>query len=299
MFNPLPTPIQPPAFSPPSGTALDWDDRTPPVLLIHDGGGTTFSYYCLGDLGRLVYGIANPRYDSGKAWDGGIPEMAAHYLSMLKSGLFPSPPPSDDIGKRPIGMEKKKKKVILGGWSLGGMIALEMARQVATDPEQVLEVVGVVMVDSPCPFAPSFSTSPQPPPKVVQHVVEWSPMTREDTKRKITRCFSEALRMLGEWTLPEWADNAAARGVRPPPPVVLIRATEPVPVVEQPGVARVDVRRGDRTLGWEGYRKGLVMKVIDVPGHHYNMFQGEEHLDAVTEAIRQACTELDGMARVY
>ncbi|KAL1841013.1 hypothetical protein VTJ49DRAFT_7529 [Mycothermus thermophilus] len=283
MFGNIPSAIQPPAL-PEDASTLSWDEKVTPLLLIHDGGGTTFSYYCLGNIGRLVYGIANPRYHSGAAWEGGIPEMARHYIGMLKLGL----PRSDGT-----------KRVILGGWSLGGMIALEMARQLAANKDASLSVVGVVMIDTPCPFAPL----PIPAPRVVQHVVEWGPLTREDTKRKVQRCFADALRVLGQWTLPEWADAAQQDGrcekevPHPPPPVVLIRATGMVPVVE-PGVARVDIHRSDPQLGWGRYRKHLVRRAIDVPGNHYNLFQTEETLETVTKAIQQACAGLEDIGGV-
>lgn len=36
-----------------------------PLLLLHDGGGTTFPYHCLPPLPRALYGIHNPRFESG------------------------------------------------------------------------------------------------------------------------------------------------------------------------------------------------------------------------------------------
>ena len=61
-----------------------------PLVLIHDGGGTTFSYYCLGDLGRPVYGIANPRFRSGQAWDS-IESMARCYTQMIMASIRAGP----------------------------------------------------------------------------------------------------------------------------------------------------------------------------------------------------------------
>jgi hypothetical protein len=46
-----------------------------PLVLIHDGGGTTVSYFYLELLDRAVYAIQNPRFYSGKPWEGGLPEM--------------------------------------------------------------------------------------------------------------------------------------------------------------------------------------------------------------------------------
>ena len=55
-----------------------------PLFLIHDAGGTLYSYYSLGDLQRPVYGIVNPHFDSGAPWEGGISEMAQSYYTMIR-----------------------------------------------------------------------------------------------------------------------------------------------------------------------------------------------------------------------
>ena len=56
-----------------------------PLILIHDGGGTTFSYHCLKSLHRTVYAIHNPRFYSGRVWAGGITAMAKVYVEMIRS----------------------------------------------------------------------------------------------------------------------------------------------------------------------------------------------------------------------
>lgn len=63
------------------------DASATPLVLLHDGGGTVLSYQALGPLDRAVYGISDPRFNSGKPWDGGIPEMARAYLQMIKAEL--------------------------------------------------------------------------------------------------------------------------------------------------------------------------------------------------------------------
>lgn len=56
-----------------------------PLFLVHDGGGTTFSYACLDSLGgRTVLGIHNERFDEGGFWEGGIGEMARRYVEMVE-----------------------------------------------------------------------------------------------------------------------------------------------------------------------------------------------------------------------
>lgn len=63
------------------------DAKATPLILLHDGGGTVLSYQALGPLDRDVYGISDPRFDAGKPWAGGIPEMARAYLQMIKAEL--------------------------------------------------------------------------------------------------------------------------------------------------------------------------------------------------------------------
>lgn len=139
------------------------------------------------------------------------------------------------------------------------------------------------MVDSVCPV---IVANPSWRP-IVEHNIVWSENTREETKEKVMRCFSEAVRMLKEWKLPDWE----ATRLRPPP-VVLLRALECVPEPGE-GMSRVDIYRSDPQLGWGNYRKGLISKVIDIPGHHFNIFHTEENLDATTEAIKKACQEIE------
>lgn len=58
-----------------------------PLILIHDGGGTVFQYFLLSPLSRPVYGIANPHFESGEPWSGGLPEMAAHYANLIQTAI--------------------------------------------------------------------------------------------------------------------------------------------------------------------------------------------------------------------
>lgn len=56
-----------------------------PLFLIHDGGGTIFNYSMLGSLGRIVYGIHDPRFESDNGWAGGIIEMAQEYITYIRT----------------------------------------------------------------------------------------------------------------------------------------------------------------------------------------------------------------------
>lgn len=61
---------------------------TTPLVLIHDGGGTTFGYFMLGALNRDVWAIHNPNFFTTEPWEGGMDEMARHYIGLLvKAGI--------------------------------------------------------------------------------------------------------------------------------------------------------------------------------------------------------------------
>lgn len=254
-----------------------------PLVLIHDGGGTIFSYYFLGDLDRPVYGIYNPHYHSEKSWAGGIPEMARHYVDLIRATVPEGP-------------------IILGGWSLGGLLSLEMSKVLADDP--AFQVLGIVMIDSVYPKAAAVAEKMSLP--VVQHATQWNENTRPETRAAVTRCFAEAMAMVRRWTPPVWESesstspetakpgtngHSASSQSHRPPPVFLLRAREPVPVLAD-GVSRVDVYRRDRLLGWENYRKDLIVRVVDIEGHHFNIF-AMQHLDDITEKLKNVCCEVE------
>ncbi|KAK0636371.1 Alpha/Beta hydrolase protein [Bombardia bombarda] len=257
--------------------ATPWLGKTP-LVLIHDGGGTVFSYHLIGPLKRRVFGISNPCYTTGSTWDGGINQMANHYYDLIKKII-------------PFG------KVILGGWSLGGILSIAIARLIADDDN--LDVVGILMIDSICPRPTTVQAQalaqaeirtqqakPTPTP-IAQHALTWSTYTKPETRNAVQRCFSEAVRMLGEWTLPSWPNDSFTR----PPPVILLRCKEKVPTPD--GTSRVDSYRDDPLLGWGHYRQDLISQVVEIPGNHFSIWATEERLDEVTAKINQACLDLD------
>lgn len=63
------------------------NNRTVPLILIHDGGGTAFQYFLLSPIFRPLYGIANPHFESGEPWSGGLREMAAHYAKLIQMAI--------------------------------------------------------------------------------------------------------------------------------------------------------------------------------------------------------------------
>ena len=61
-----------------------------PLVLIHDGGGTTFAYFFLGQMGRDVWAIYNPNYWNKKKWTD-MDEMARHYIVLIRNAGIRGP----------------------------------------------------------------------------------------------------------------------------------------------------------------------------------------------------------------
>lgn len=262
-----------------------------PLLLIHDGGGTCFAYWCLNELDRRLYGIHNPIFHSREPREGGIPEVARQYVQMARKVI-------------------PKGRFILGGWSFGGMVALEMARLLTEDAS--LQVAGLIMIDTPCPLrCVDANRLPH-----VLHKFLFSDRTKQETREKVMCCFAEAGKMVSAWNLPIWEETSTAEGEQgfshtsiamdsfdeksvairqlEPPPAILMRAEDPVPGESRPdgAVVFVDRWRQDPLLGWAQYRPDLFKRVIDIPGHHYNVF-AEEHIKTITTKLEEACRTIE------
>jgi thioesterase domain-containing protein len=101
----------------------------PPLFLVHSASGNVMSYIALArSLGREqpVYGLQSRGLDPHHKPTTRVEDMAAEYLQEL-TALQPEGP------------------YHLGGWSMGGVIAFEMARQLTA---QGKSVAPVVLIDS-------------------------------------------------------------------------------------------------------------------------------------------------------
>lgn len=291
-----------------------------PLFLLHDGGGTIFSYYCLSDLHRPVYGLFNPCYSSKSTFEGGIPEMAKTYLRYIIDTLYGDDQCNGKVSAAKGGNPKEgERDLILGGWSLGGMVSVELSRQIldfntgeaakaqaAGKPKEnarKLNVLGIVMIDSMNPNQQHFPQDAKiASPNAT--TMQWGPHTKPETKEAVLRCFHEARRMLSFWEMPTWPrleeqEALSERETGGPPPVVLLKAKENVPLQEEQAkegeVSRTDVQRKDATLGWGKYHEGMVRKVIEVEGNHFNLFTEEKRAEIVTRGVREGCELLEGL----
>jgi amino acid adenylation domain-containing protein len=126
-------------------TALHWSplvtiqpaggSTKPPVFFVHPAGGNIISYVALArHLGaeQPFYGLQARGLDGRVEPFARLEDMAAYYLDAVRS-------------VQPHGA------YLLGGWSLGGVVAFEMARQMR---ELGQEVALLALLDAPAPVRP-------------------------------------------------------------------------------------------------------------------------------------------------
>jgi amino acid adenylation domain-containing protein len=102
-----------------------------PFFCVHPVGGDVLCYVHLARhlaTGRRIFGLQVPERNGEAPWTT-IEEMATHYLHCVRA-VQPAGPYS------------------LGGWSMGGMVAFEMARQLESQGEAVDQVV---LIDAAAP----------------------------------------------------------------------------------------------------------------------------------------------------
>ncbi len=112
------------------------NSQTTPLFLIHPVGGSIYDYRYLArnlDAELPVYAMQARGLDGEDTPFTQVEDMATYYLSLLQ-GIQPQGPYQ------------------FGGWSLGGLVAFEMAQQLRSRGE---EVARLVMIDS---FFPSVQT---------------------------------------------------------------------------------------------------------------------------------------------
>ena len=125
-----------------------------PLILIHAVSGFALPYLSLGALSttshpRAVYGLSCPIYESRSySLPASFAAVALEYVDRIRK----------EIPKGPY---------VLGGWSMGGMIAIKMAEILESEGEEIL---GVVLIDSTNPEGyPAFNSTSER-----DEVAEWT-----------------------------------------------------------------------------------------------------------------------------
>lgn len=255
-----------------------------PIFLLHPSGGDVLGYVNLARLltgTRPVLAITDPAI-VGYEWPEDLDEVTRRYARYLAQ-------------RQPVGA------IMLGGWSMGGTMAHEVARhlrrmgrQVAglfmvdsTNPERIVALTGIDRDANRATQAVRFAHSvrsflnlPAPatsqafaPDQLSADLVAAGAFTNHAAFEARLDVFARHLRGL--------ADHLAGR-LDATVPVLLLRADAASPVNSRTGMG-VDDNFGEPDLGWGPYVEGP-FTVTDVPGHHYSVLR-EPGLTSVARAI--------------
>ena len=226
-----------------------WDaGEGTPCFLVHPAGGGVLCYRALAErMDRPVHGLQAPGLHGGPQPDE-LPALAALYVDAVQEAQPAGP-------------------YLLGGWSSGGVIAYEMARQLEAQGHTVAQLV---VIDAPAPMphdtappasrcipdAPAHEPEAlQPMQQVFAAIVEAVRRYRPPAQR--IRAGITVLRA-AEGTLPEWAGHPAAHSA---------------------------------DWGWAGFTSGRV-RALEMPGNHDTMLAAP-HDAALARAVASAFLHTD------
>ncbi|MCJ1351236.1 MAG: hypothetical protein MMC33_001219 [Icmadophila ericetorum] len=244
------------------------DPSRAPLFLIHDAGGGVYSYYKLENIDRPVYTIHNPWFRNETKWEGGAMMFVEEYIKLIKSVV-----PKGDI--------------LVGGWSLGGQLGIDIGRVLAQNSRSRLRVIGVVMIDTLYPYwGPPGTVYAEFP---VDLVLGNCP---PDMKEEILRCTQWSKLDSLEWVDKNWKeDKDKLEGIEAeePPPAVLLYATKYIPVEnsQNGAVAMTDYLRHAKG-GWDLFPHQFISAIWELPAHHFGLFD-KNMVKETSEKIRRAC----------
>ncbi len=264
---------------------LRFKGSRPPLFLVHPGGGDLIAYSGLVkqlDEDQPVYGLRSRGLEQGEKPNWTIEEMARDYLASIRQ-------------VRPSGPYR------LGGWSMGGVIAFEMARQLEAAGE---EVESLVLIDSQVPWlnepessvtgddlriVQAFARDLGLPADVLPAL---GPEERERGEVAYLRKTLETARSRG--MMPEDLDLARMQhlyGIFRINLMALLKYRPEsyggrITLLRSGKRGVMDRLFGKKSYGWERVVRGRI-EVRTVPGTHYSMLS-EPHLEKVAREVERA-----------
>jgi thioesterase domain-containing protein/acyl carrier protein len=265
--------------------ALQPDGGKRPFFLVHPAGGHVFPYVHLAQsLGRdqPCYGLQARGVEEGQDPHTRIEDMAATYIQALQT-------------VQPVGPYR------LGGWSMGGVVAFEMAQQLhaqgqrvallvlfdgriptpdETFPEDDAEAIALVERYFGVSFGPMESLAELPEDEQLVFVLE---QAKSAGLVPAELDVSQALRFVALLR----NDLRATQNYRLhlyPGRITFFKASETLTGTS-----------ADQTMGWNDWASGGV-EVHIVPGNHANMMY-EPHVEALAKELR-ACLDQAQSAEV-
>ncbi|MFI0192485.1 amino acid adenylation domain-containing protein [Streptomyces sp. NPDC017082] len=264
----------------------------PPLFLVHPLGGHVLCYVRLARHlpdDQPVYALQAAGTVPGTEPLDSVSELAASYLKAMRRACPDGP-------------------YVIGGWSFGGFVAFEMARQLRrTDPEALQ---GTVLID------PIFVRQGERPDVADHSLLEWffwellwtgrdgtAPVVSLpdglDDEAKLDFIVEHATRA---GVLPTGSSRTTVRRLftmfkahwrailtyQPAPgdeDVVLLRATSELPEILRPMHGAAQSLHEDPTNGWGALTTGR-LQVVDVPGDHLVLLD-EPHVNDVARRVAE------------
>jgi len=233
----------------------------PLVVFVHAASGSVLPFYQVAKrLGQefAVYALQSPPDDPPAS----IEEIAARYVEEVDAVRGVAP-------------------VVVAGWSMGGGVALEMARRWLHRDERV---AATLLLDTWAP--PSFMPTAQDAAQVRRSVLELDVLRLEGA--------GVASATLDELTATVERNRAAFLDYRPeyyPAEVDLLRASDPLPADAPPFPA--GYMDGDR--GWSAVAAEVT--TVEIKGNHLSLFD-QEHADQLAAAISAAIARRMGYEEI-
>ncbi len=159
---------------------------------------------------------------------------------------------------------------------MGGFISLEICYLLAEEESPSIRVTGLILIDSVFYQATRDSTVK------TKEYMGLPGGSQPAIREKIAKCMANSRAMIKVWQAPKW------QGARPPP-AVLIRAREPIPVEPEEGkegiICDTDLSRDKPKLGWEQYETNFIVRVLDTDGHHSSIFE-DKNVSTTSPSLR-------------
>jgi thioesterase domain-containing protein len=257
----------------------------PPLFLIHDGDGSIKYARVLAPHIRENIPIYAVLSAPGSAEDESVEDMAKRLVELMCS-VQPSGP------------------YRMAGWSFGGTLAYEMARQLLAEDREV-EFVGLLdthrAIQGELPQEPEddtalllrvirFAAAADPANSAIERLV--ADARSMDFESLVQKCHSLAL-------VPDdlQADQVrqVLRGGRRNAQAQQRYAPAPLPTVVSLFTARED-GPADPSLGWQQILPESLLRVISVPGTHGTMMQ-RPHVAALGTAVSREISSLPRRAK--
>jgi acyl-CoA synthetase (AMP-forming)/AMP-acid ligase II/thioesterase domain-containing protein/acyl carrier protein len=244
-----------------------------PLFTVHPAGGYLFLYYRLAEyLGadQPIYGLQARGLEEGELPHASVQHMATDYVAAVRQ-------------VQPVG------PFALGGWSFGGLVAYEMARQLVDQGQSV----GVVTLIDPPPVARGTSVSEQQLLAMLNDFIPepYRPLLTELRQLPLAerrRCFVEQVEI--QKLVPPSIKTAQARRMYEVFEAISQAVLDYQP---EPFSGKVHVLQARQQLsalgpqpphGWNSLALGGV-QYDTVPGDHLTMFH-EPHIQVLAEKLR-------------